>query len=141
MTENERKKAQKNLYRWARGRAKKKNREFSLSLSDIRVPNYCPVLGIKLIAGSGGDDAPTIDRIDNSKGYTKDNIIVVSMLANSIKCNATPDQIIKVGKFYKSLQGWEDKEQKTKTALLFLASKIFPKENISELNSILSAGQ
>ena len=47
--------------------------------------------------------SPSIDRIDNSKGYTKDNIIVVSQLANAIKNQATPNQIQKVATFYEKL--------------------------------------
>jgi len=32
-----------------------------------------------------------------------DNVIVVSALANTIKTSASPNQIIKVGEFYKKL--------------------------------------
>jgi hypothetical protein len=44
-----------------------------------------------------------MDRIDNSRGYVKGNVIIVSQLANRIKTSATPDQIITVGQFYKNL--------------------------------------
>ena len=47
--------------------------------------------------------SPSIDRIIPDDGYTKDNIIVVSLIANAIKNQATPDQIQKVATFYKKL--------------------------------------
>lgn len=65
----------------------------------------CPVLGIKMKIGlkNKNVDSPSIDRIIPEKGYVPGNIIVVSMKANQIKSNATPDEIIKVGKFYQNL--------------------------------------
>ena len=44
-----------------------------------------------------------LDRIVPAKGYVKENIIIISLLANSIKSSATPTQILKVGNFYKEL--------------------------------------
>jgi hypothetical protein len=41
---------------------------------------------------------PTIDRIDRSKGYTKDNICIVSMLANSMKNAASPQELFTFSK-------------------------------------------
>ena len=64
----------------------------------------CPALKIKLVKGKKEwYNSPSIDRIDNNKGYVKGNIVMVSHLVNSIKNIATPDQILKVGKFYKKL--------------------------------------
>ncbi len=84
-------------------RAKREGIPFSLNASDIIIPEYCPVLGIKLIKGNGMY-AASVDRIDNTKGYMAGNIVVVSMLANRIKNSATPDQILSVGNFYKRLE-------------------------------------
>jgi hypothetical protein len=135
MTEAERKKCKSNLLKWAKYRARKKNRKFDLKSSDLMVPNYCPILGIPLIPGGRTRNSPTLDRINNSKGYTKDNVIVISNLANSIKNHGTPDEIIKVGKFYRNLSGLEDKEEKLRTAFLYLASKLFTKDQVAELRS------
>ena len=78
--------------------------DFNLVKKEIHFPEICPVLNIKLVHGrEDWKNSPTIDRIDNSKGYVLDNCIVVSSLANTIKNSATPSEILKVGKFYKKL--------------------------------------
>ena len=66
----------------------------------------CPVLGIefKVNRKTGGrDNSASLDRIDNDKGYEIGNVIWVCMKVNQIKTTATPDEIIKVGEFYKKL--------------------------------------
>lgn len=90
----------------AKIRAKKKGLPFDLKTSDITIPSICPVLGIPLIPLSGkfAHNSPSIDRIDNSKGYTKDNIIVVSFRANSLKKDATTEELKMVSDFYNTLQ-------------------------------------
>ena len=94
------------LLRECKTRSERKNTFCNLEKADIKelMTNTCPVLGIELIIGTEEwGNSPTIDRIDNTKGYVKGNIIVVSMLANCIKNQATPDQILTVGKYYKKL--------------------------------------
>lgn len=49
-------------------------------------------------------NSPTLDRIDNAAGYVPGNIVVVSYMANSIKTNATPEQVLAVGQFYSALK-------------------------------------
>jgi hypothetical protein len=81
------------LWSEAGKRAKKKGIEFSLELADIRIPKVCPVLGIPITPNIGGKSAtpnsPTLDRLDSSKGYTKENTRVISWRANKIKADAT----------------------------------------------------
>lgn len=74
-----------------RARAKKRGLEFDLAPEDLRYPEYCPVLGIKLVPGrvEGFNACPSVDRFDNTKGYTKDNIRVISARANSLKKDAS----------------------------------------------------
>jgi len=77
-------------------RAKQKGLEFDLDVEDIR-GTTCPVFGIELQRGSKqgpSDSAPSVDRIDNSKGYVKGNVQVLSNLANKMKANATPEQLL-----------------------------------------------
>lgn len=78
-------------------RAKQKGIEFDLSVEDIQNVSICPVFGFKLerANGSGGKpNSPSVDRIDPTKGYTKDNVQVVSHLANNMKQDATPEQLL-----------------------------------------------
>jgi hypothetical protein len=44
------------------------------------------------------DFSPSIDRIDSTKGYIKDNIQVLSFLGNRMKNSATPDQLLTFAK-------------------------------------------
>lgn len=47
---------------------------------------------------------PIIDRIDNTKGYIKENIVVVSTRANLLKSDATINELVMVAKFYNELK-------------------------------------
>ena len=81
----------------AKQRAKKKNVPFSLTIEDIVIPEVCPILGIKLESKekSGGDHAsPSLDRLIPSLGYVKGNVWVICKLANSMKLNASPEQLV-----------------------------------------------
>lgn len=81
--------------------------EFNLTIEDLVIPDVCPVLGLKLKFGAdraygnnATDDSPSVDRIDPTKGYTKDNIVIVSWRANRIKGNASFDELKKISNFY-----------------------------------------
>jgi hypothetical protein len=86
-------------------RAKAKDIPFDIEIEDIVIPEYCPVLGCKLKTGPGKlvANSPSLDRIIPALGYVKGNIIVISHKANMIKSNATPEEIIQVGNFFKRL--------------------------------------
>lgn len=70
----------------AKQRAKQKKLEFSLKISDIVIPEICPVFKSPI-------KRPSIDRVDNSRGYTVDNIRVISYRANAIKNNASIKEV------------------------------------------------
>jgi len=80
-------------------------------LETLEVPDECPMLGIPLNyeGGYGGgwqgrtDNSPSIDQIVPSKGYTLDNIQVISWRANRIKNDATPEELVKISQFMKKL--------------------------------------
>ena len=84
------------MWESAKRRARKKNLPFDITPVDIVIPKRCPLLGMKLVShkgGSAGPDSPTLDKIVPSKGYTKDNIMVISAKANSIKSYATLEEL------------------------------------------------
>jgi len=80
--------------------AKRRNHEFNLDMEDIQLPEYCPLLGIKLYYNFekrthfNSYNHASLDRIDNSKGYIKGNVIVLSRLANAMKNQADFNQLL-----------------------------------------------
>lgn len=80
----------------ARNRAKRKNIEFDLEVSEIMVPTVCPYLKVPFIIGEKHKYEYTysIDRIDNLKGYIKNNVEIISKKANSMKNSATQEELI-----------------------------------------------
>lgn len=82
----------------AKARAKKQGLVFNLKKKDIVIPVYCPVLGVPITVGDrfNHDWAPSIDRVRQDGGYTKDNITIISYRANRIKNDATPEELVKV---------------------------------------------
>ena len=71
--------------------------EFDITEEDIPLPALCPVFGFPLIVGDGNPcnnpDKPSVDRFDNSKGYIKGNVRVISTRANILKKDATVEEI------------------------------------------------
>ena len=87
---------EKNLFQLARHRALKKGVEFNIEISDIIIPEKCPILGfpLKTCIDGNRDLSPSLDRIDNNKGYIKGNIQVVSFKANAMKLTADKSELI-----------------------------------------------
>lgn len=80
----------------AKSRARKKGWDFDLSVEDILpLPRTCPILGLELISAIGGRDprSYSLDRIDNSRGYVRGNVQVISQRANLLKSDATPEEL------------------------------------------------
>jgi len=79
------------MYHNAQHRAKKKGIPFTISMEDIVIPETCPLLGIPLVSTNDKRDPrnPSLDQIDPGKGYTLDNIQVISSRANWLKADAT----------------------------------------------------
>lgn len=97
------------MLRNAAKRAAKNGLEFNLDFTDVHVPDRCPVLGIPLRAGSAHGNAaracnPSLDRIDNSKGYIKGNVRVISLRANWIKRDSTVAELEAVIAYMRGLR-------------------------------------
>lgn len=96
----------------ARNRARMTGLECTITKDDIEIPEICPVLEIPLFARVGAgrsnrdqvENSPSLDRIDNSKGYVPGNIAVISMRANMIKNNATLDELKAIVAYIESSQ-------------------------------------
>jgi hypothetical protein len=90
----------------ARRRARESGIPFDLVRADIVVPDFCPVFGtpFRLPKRKRGyfsqSQGPSIDRIVPALGYVKTNIVVVSCRANSLKGDATPEELIRLSAFY-----------------------------------------
>jgi hypothetical protein len=91
----------KRLRGHAKERATSKSLPFALELEDIVLPEYCPILGVKLIYGTKRSDAsPSLDQIIPGVGYTRDNVQVLSDKANRMKNDATPEELRMFAKYY-----------------------------------------
>ncbi len=98
----------KELYNHLKSSAKKRNIEFTLTMVDmyeLSFPLSCSITGepLHFNRGKASDNSFSIDRINTNKGYTADNIIVVSNRVNRIKNDGTPEELEKISKFYNEL--------------------------------------
>lgn len=93
------------LYHAAKARARQRKLPFTINLSDIIIPNICPILGIPIQHHKGRlkGDSPSIDRIYPTKGYVTGNIAVISHTANRMKGENTPEALINLGEKFQRL--------------------------------------
>ena len=87
---------EKILLHSCKNRAIQKNMEFNITIEDIVIPEICPILKQPLIYGTKAEYnfSPSVDRIDNSKGYIKGNIQIISKKANMMKNSGTVEELI-----------------------------------------------
>lgn len=64
------------------------------------IPSHCPVLGIPL-KYKGGDNSPSLDRIDSNKGYVVGNVEVISYRANVLKNSSTQEERELLAEYYR----------------------------------------
>ena len=86
------------MWNRAKNRARKIGVRFDLKPSDIVIPEFCPVLGVKLVRSKMKSNfaSPSIDRIFPERGYVRGNVRVISQKANTIKNNSTIEELEKV---------------------------------------------
>ena len=97
-----------NLTCKARTRAKNKNLPFDIDLDFVRLmvgknaefASHCPVFGIALDWSSQRGNgiktlpnSPSLDRIDPERGYVKGNVWIISHRANTIKSDASHEEL------------------------------------------------
>ena len=90
---------QKQIYNALKNRCQRTTIAFDLKFDDIVWPQMCPALNIELNYISQDehtDFSPSFDRLDPSKGYTKDNVRIVSNRANRIRYNANAQELIQI---------------------------------------------
>jgi len=95
------------LLAYARRSAGVRGLVFQITLNDITpLPVKCPVLGIPLdYAAFDGPkkkarfNSPSVDRIDNMKGYIPGNVVVISWRANRLKSDGTPEELMRVARY------------------------------------------
>ena len=88
------------LFHLAKRRALKKGLRFTITIEDVKrkfpKDSICPVTKKPFLFGMENRDLnPTIDRVDNTKGYTYNNIAIVSYVANKIKSDLKSFEIFK----------------------------------------------
>lgn len=92
----------------ARSRARKAGVPYDLSTEYVLsiTVDRCPVMGCELAYGNSGTvrwNSPNLDRIIPELGYVKGNVQVISHKANTIKSDATPEELMKVAQWAATL--------------------------------------
>lgn len=114
----------KQLYNHLKASAKKRKIPFDISIAEfyeITIPISCPVLGIPLVfnLGSAQDNSVSFDRKDSTRGYSYDNIIVVSNRVNKLKSDASLEELKKISDYYTNLskEEWESNYQNVRNEI------------------------
>lgn len=85
------------MFRQKRSQCRNRGIPFTISPEDVTVPEFCPVLGVRLSiepTSNGSRDAtPSLDRINPSGGYVPGNVAVISLRANRLKSDASADEL------------------------------------------------
>lgn len=85
----------------AKQRARRYGLPFDLTAKDVVVPEFCPALGIplRIADGTASPNSPSLDRIDPRQGYVRGNVIVLSHRANTIKSDASSEELRRIADF------------------------------------------
>lgn len=95
------------LWRSAKARARRLGLPFAIEVNDVVVPALCPVLGTPLAIGTREEhnNSPSLDRIEPTKGYVKGNVVVISYRANSLRRDASVQELERVLIYAKTITG------------------------------------
>lgn len=96
------------LFMWKQAKHRAKydydDLEFSIEVGDIIIPEKCPYFNVSFIP-LDKQLGYSLDRIDSSRGYVKDNIRVITYKANRMKSDATKEDLIAFAKGILNLHG------------------------------------
>ena len=78
----------------AKRRARDKGVPFTITLNHIVIPKICPLLGIPLTSGiQGSPNNASVDEVVPGLGYIPENFQIISWRANTIKNDATLEEL------------------------------------------------
>lgn len=100
----------KHIWNNAKSRAKSEGKEWSINFDTFDFPSHCPILKIELDYSIGKgkiqDNSPSFDRIDHTKDYVPGNVRLLSNKANTMKSNASNEELITFAKSVLLSQGY-----------------------------------
>lgn len=85
-------------------KAHKAGVKFNLTVADIKIPKVCPVFGVPFDKHNKLRST-SVDRINNRKGYIKGNVQIISGLANVMKNQATPAELLRFAEWINRCYG------------------------------------
>lgn|GEM_PF-1227416 len=108
-------------------RAKEKGIDFQITIEDIMIPSYCPLLGIPLKRGVGKATAnsPSLDRINNHYGYIRGNVMVISRKANAMKQDMPIEAFLLMAHNLRKMFGHSDSYSEWHVAFRALCPDLF----------------
>lgn len=106
----------RSLWLSARRRALAKGIEFTIKLTDLKMPKRCPIFGIRLKVGADkkygptgpSECSPSLDRFDVRYGYVPGNVTIISQKANRVKNNGTLAEHRAIVRWMKSVIAFGD---------------------------------
>lgn len=135
------------MWQRAKSRSKVSGKDFNIEISDVVIPEVCPILGIEMKHNSGKPgayrDSYSLDRIDNTKGYIKGNVQVISQLANSMKGSADTKDMVTFAKWVLSTYNEDGSTKKAlqldEREVLHVRKTIYKVEEIMNCSSCKEA--
>ena len=84
-----------NLIRVTKKRSIDNNLPFNITIDDIIIPDFCPILGIPIKRADKyqSNNSPSIDKFVPDLGYVKGNVWIVSAKANRLKSNLNKEEL------------------------------------------------
>lgn len=90
------------LWRQAKRRARERGIPFAITVADVQAVfgDRCPVLGT--CWESKGARGPSLDRLIPQRGYVPGNVVVISCRANTMKHDATVEEIEQLARWMRA---------------------------------------